>query len=31
MAEALQMASDRNTNMAAMPGNENAHAAMIPL
>ena len=26
MAEALQMASDRDTKVAAMPGDENAHA-----
>ena len=31
MAEALQMASDRDTNVAAMPGDENAHATMISL
>ena len=29
MAEALQMASYRDTNVAAMAGHENAHAAMI--
>jgi hypothetical protein len=29
MAEALQMPSDRDTNVAAMPGDENAHATMI--
>jgi hypothetical protein len=31
MAEALQMASDWDTKVAAMPGDENAHAAMISL
>jgi hypothetical protein len=29
MAEALQMPSDGDTNVAAMPGDENAHATMI--
>jgi hypothetical protein len=29
MAEALQMPSDCDTNVAAMPGDENAHATMI--
>ena len=29
MAEALQMPSDRHTNMPAMPGDENAHTTMI--
>jgi hypothetical protein len=31
MAEALQMPSDWDTNVAAVPGDENAHATMISL
>jgi len=31
MAKALQMAGHRPTDVAAMPGDENAHATMIPL
>jgi hypothetical protein len=31
MTEALQMANDRDTNVAAMPGDEKAHATMISL
>jgi hypothetical protein len=29
MAEPFQMASNRDADMAAMPGDENAHATMI--
>jgi hypothetical protein len=31
MAETLQVPGDRDTNVAAMPGDQNAHATMISL